>query len=250
MANISKSGISLLIALGKIGDASLPAARILLEAISRHEAINSEHHATWYAACESLPLVEHEELVMGLVIAEEHHGWIGGSVAAAIWAFRSFADKHPDHSDALASWCLSRTSNCYVPFGTNNHGAKTIEEYRASEKRRNGRQAEIAELEKVSRQMRQLRREQVLRATADRHGHVRESFLDALCERSLEEQIALAAYDSEYPINWYPTSIAGACRGDVLATMDPGIKAALVLRLKGKQHGPWLALKKRIRSEI
>jgi hypothetical protein len=49
-------------------------------------------------------------------------------------------------------------------------------------------------------------------------------------------------------LGWYPTSIARACRGETLASLEPATKAALAERLKGKQHGPWLVLKMRLRG--
>jgi hypothetical protein len=114
--------------------------------------------------------------------------------------------------------------------------------------RRNCRHKEIKRAEQEMSEWRATRRAQVERACVMRKAGHRKAFLEELNAKNLSEQITLAALDNEYPINWYPTSIAGACRGEVLAHLKPEIRAALLERLEGKQHGPWLVLKKRIRA--
>jgi hypothetical protein len=252
MGEISSAVIHLLVGLGRVEDIGDPAAKPIWAELGLHDQVNRESPAGWHAACESLSLEDHEALIRGLVLAEESLSWLGGSVAGAIWVFRSFVQRAKDRRDELASWCLTHTSNYYVPFGTYNHGARTMEEYETACARefelRNYRHEEIKKAEQEAREWRATRKAQVERACVKRKNGYRKSFLEELQAKNLSEQISLAAFDCEYPINWYPTRVAGACRGEVLAALEPEIRAALLERLRGKQHVPWLVLKKRIRA--
>lgn len=101
-----------------------------LARVNDWEAINRLHWNTWDCALESLSQVDHEAVAKGLVIAEEAHRWCGGSVAAAIWVYRSFGRKFPAHAESLAEWMLEHSMNPWVPFGSDRGSARSLQEHR------------------------------------------------------------------------------------------------------------------------
>lgn len=66
-------------------------------------------------------------LIKSLTKLEHYPNYRAGSVSPVIWIFRTLPDarKRVD----LINWILANTNNDYLPFGSSNHGAKSIEEY-------------------------------------------------------------------------------------------------------------------------
>ena len=123
-------------------------------------------------------------LTKGLTLAEKHHGWIGGSVAAVIWTFRELQRRDSTLADEVANWILPRTSNPYVPYGCQNHQARSIEEYRKATQWRTERiHAGLAD-EKASEDRakaeRVKRSEQRKRSSKERDGEVRKRLIAEL----------------------------------------------------------------------
>lgn len=53
----------------------------------------------------------------------------GGSVSFVIWLYRLLEKRTINNLEEVANWVLANTKNKYEPFGTNNYGAKSIDEY-------------------------------------------------------------------------------------------------------------------------
>lgn len=86
----------------------------------------------WKDAVEDLPTPDLEALIRLLTLAEaDLPGWQGGSASTVIWLFQLHAGRPEADEHALANWILKHGSNPYAPYGTRNHGARSIEEYRA-----------------------------------------------------------------------------------------------------------------------
>jgi hypothetical protein len=102
----------------------------------------------WYPVADSLSDSELEALIRALTIAErDFRSFGGGSVSGVIWTFRRLEQRMPCMLDTLANWILAHTSNPYLPFGTDNGGARSLvelDEYhkRVSEERKQRQKAE------------------------------------------------------------------------------------------------------------
>jgi hypothetical protein len=74
--------------------------------------------------------ITHEELVClikSLTKLESYKNFKAGSVSPVICLYR-FLTKGAEHV-ALVDWILNNTENSYLPFGSSNHGAKSLDDY-------------------------------------------------------------------------------------------------------------------------
>lgn len=102
---------------------------------------------SWYEAAYSLGDAQLVSLIKALTVLEQHlPNFRAGSVSPVIWLFRKLSERSPDLTPVI-DWVLSHTNNPYLPFGTNNLGAKSLAELyvlsaRASEDTKARRSAE------------------------------------------------------------------------------------------------------------
>lgn len=84
----------------------------------------------WARHTATMSARELESLIRLLTLAEaELGGWGGGSVSSIIWLFRIYSGLDGSDADGLAEWILQQgTDNPYLPYGTQNHGARSLKE--------------------------------------------------------------------------------------------------------------------------
>ncbi len=84
----------------------------------------------WKQVGNTLSERELSSLIRAITVAEESFsGWGAGSVSPAIWLFRIYREKFALLADNLADWMLAHSGNGWLPSGSQNYGAKSIEEY-------------------------------------------------------------------------------------------------------------------------
>lgn len=66
-------------------------------------------------------------LIKALTVLERYPHFMAGSVSPVIWLFHCL----PNASERgeLINWILSHSENHYLPFGSSNFGAKTLDDY-------------------------------------------------------------------------------------------------------------------------
>ena len=81
----------------------------------------------WVQVARGLTEDEAVSLIKSLTKLEHYPNFKAGSVSPVIWIFRNLpgAQQRLD----LINWVLANTDNDYLPFGSSNHGAKTLDEY-------------------------------------------------------------------------------------------------------------------------
>jgi hypothetical protein len=85
---------------------------------------------TWLSIAESLNIEDLVALIKCLTIAEQvFEGWGAGSVSPVIWLFRKLESLDPNLAEIVADWVLANTENYYLPFGTMNLGASSLNEH-------------------------------------------------------------------------------------------------------------------------
>lgn len=83
----------------------------------------------WYDVAATLEAGRLAALVMALTIAEDAvPNFRSGSVSPVIWLLRNLAERKFDGLDQLADWILQHSTNPYLPFGSHNHGGKSLAE--------------------------------------------------------------------------------------------------------------------------
>ena len=88
-------------------------------ALAGFDWINRSGWWKWDRISEPLPETKLKNLFRGLVITEKELEWTGGSVAGAIWVFRTYERRFKNRSETLTDWALrNRGPNSYVPFGS------------------------------------------------------------------------------------------------------------------------------------
>lgn len=85
----------------------------------------------WYDKAEALNASQLASLIKALTVLEQRiTNWRAGSVSPVIWLFKKLSERSHEESLELADWILSHTDNPYLPFGSVNHGARSLSELR------------------------------------------------------------------------------------------------------------------------
>ena len=70
-------------------------------------------------------------LIKALTVAEREVAEMkAGSVSPVIWLYRHLRQRFPGDYTELEEWILRQTDNDYLPWGTSNHGARSLDEFR------------------------------------------------------------------------------------------------------------------------
>jgi len=81
----------------------------------------------------SANLTAHEiiALIKALTVTERDVAEMkAGSVSPVIWLYRYLRQRFPGQYTELEDWVLRQTDNDYLPWGTSNHGARSLDEFR------------------------------------------------------------------------------------------------------------------------
>jgi hypothetical protein len=186
-------------------------------------------------------------LIKGLTVAEKQFHWAGGSVAAAIWVFRELQKRDSGLSRVVADWILVRTNNPYLPFGSHNRHARSVDEYEAWAECA-ARIAEKDRLKQKEEAASRAARRALRRADAERRqiegaraSQIRRDFLVDFMAKSPLERLVLIAEDAEHPVDYYPPECADV-DPEVLVALDPSARQKLVERISARRRGPWKRL--------
>jgi hypothetical protein len=156
--------------------------------------------AEWKAACRALTSNDFRELLRGLIKAEHHLSWQGGSVAQSINVFKLYHDKFPTDAVEFSQWVLRHSwHNDYVQKAV----AWTIltpEEKAAREKADAERRAEIKRGEK---RQQELKAKVTAKKAVDHKKRVKQGAERAVQVKALNSRLASLA-----PIDRMPTIIA------------------------------------------
>lgn len=214
--------------------------------------VNKLHWSSWNAVTDQRSNDDVLALFRGLIIVERRLRWTGGSVSAAIWVFRALSDRDDPRCDAIADWALKNSDNQWVPFGSSRGAARNLVEYReqsAEKSKRRTKNLAIATLaNQAAREWRATSARQKALTAEQRRGPARLSFLEQLGSLPISAQLDQLANDVQYPVEWYPVSLATAATTDTLASLQPDVRLRLVQKLRGKRRGPWATFKQRLRA--
>jgi Ankyrin repeats (many copies) len=81
----------------------------------------------WNQVADTLSENKLVSLIKALTLLEQHPNFKAGSVAPVIWLFRRLPNANGRVE--LINWILNYTENDYLPFGSSNHGAKSLDDY-------------------------------------------------------------------------------------------------------------------------
>jgi len=206
--------------------------------------INRLHWRDWDTVTERLSENDHETLAKGLVLGEEWSRWSGGSVAAAIWVYRSFERKFPDAAKDLANWMLANSNNPWVPFGSDRGSARSIEQLREFQKAQSERKQRTASSEAARAELKEVK-ESVRKRMAEYRKRVQRVTSEARAELvgELESLPASArlehlAWDVEHPLAFYPVSLIAGTE-DAWTKAAEETRHALLTRAAAAPRGPW-----------
>jgi hypothetical protein len=233
--------IPILIRIGNSADLDELLAAQLLNSIGKFDAINRQ----WQAWDEIIKPMRTDDLVAltkGLTLAESHHSWSGGSVAAVIYVFREIQRRDSTLAYEMANWILPRTSNSWVPFGSHNWSALSVEEYRDAMQRQAERKRDRAANEKareVRAKAERERRRQSYKDRREQKEETRKKLITELTRLTIEDQLRHLATDTTYALELYPTCLADAATEPILKSLAEETRLALWKRVKERKRGPW-----------
>ncbi len=85
----------------------------------------------WYAVAASLDDAQLIACIKALTALERLPNFHAGSASPVIWLFRRLSERSQDDLTSVIDWVLSHTDNPYLPFGSHNFGARSMEELQA-----------------------------------------------------------------------------------------------------------------------
>jgi uncharacterized membrane protein len=226
----------------------------LLATVNQWEFINRLPWSAWNPVLEPLSVLEHEAAAKGVVNAEERHRWCGGSVAAAIWVYRSFAQKFPAQANALAEWMLANSNNEWVPFGSNRGSARTIQEHldlleRRAARRRCSAEERIDQQElKAEKTIARLQTAKDLDLAQRARSETRSLLIAELKDLPVKKRLEHLACDDQRPLYYYPVELADGA-SVVWHELDEQIRQRLTARAAAMPPGPWKQWLKQLHFE-
>lgn len=242
MLQISNDDIEQLILLGS---SDTTAANNFYAYFEHRDFVNRQDNITWLNFTQNLSNEALVALFKGLVKAERHLNWIGGSVAGAIWVYKVINERNIDINSSIADYGLRNSSNPWVPFGSSYYGKRTIQDYFIYQKekteistiradrygkilsrvagRKYKRAAAIVELRKLS---------------SEERRNARASLLQAYADKSLKDKIEVIAHDEKYPPEYYPIEWIDVTKQEIEGLPLELIKK-LYDKLSTKTKGKW-----------
>ncbi|GHU21141.1 hypothetical protein FACS189475_10360 [Betaproteobacteria bacterium] len=83
---------------------------------------------SWDAVAASLDDAQLIACIKALTVLERLPNFVAGSVSPVIWLFRRLSERSDDDLTSVIDWVLTHTDNSYLPFGSYNYGAQSMEE--------------------------------------------------------------------------------------------------------------------------
>ena len=232
--------------IGHMDEVDKPQFSELIESFRAKDYINCQAYETWKDSRKEFEDdIQLVWLFKGLVILERELKWIGGSVAGAIWVYRMIQEANLDKDFQIADFGLRNCENPWVPFGNSYYGKRTITDYFAyrSEKskvsaikydryekvlkrvegRKEKRIAAIAELRKLSKELR---------------GEIQGELLEKYKNSTTKEKLETIVADKTFPPEYYPTDWIKFPREEIEKLPIDLIKK-LYDKLSTKTKGEW-----------
>jgi hypothetical protein len=241
---IAQHALPLLLKVGREVELGLPHAPTDLDLLRCQGRINCLHWGEWDALTGPLQIEDVVRLAKALTIIEKMFRWPGGSVAAVIWVFREVARRDNATAQDLADWILARTDNPFVPFGSRNHGARSLCDLHLAKEGLAAKRSLVAQREASRASAGQARKAErkrmaVLRMEAQsRSSAIRRAWEPVFLALPPAEQLRQIAHDTEHPLNYFPVECAGAGAAALLQ-LDPESLQLLRKKLEERRKGPW-----------
>jgi hypothetical protein len=235
--------IQLLIDVGSSEDPESSDALLRLEPLRNQEGINRVGPDDWSRISSLLSTTELIALIKALTIAEEQQiKSMGGSVSSVIWTYRNLEERDPQVAIDLANWILPRTTNCYIPFQSDNHGTTTYDEYldrcRAIGAGKEQRHQEILDEQSRAKDRKQKQFQDGLRKVEQQkiQSKERNDLIDELSNLDSVSRLTRIALDQDHPIEYFPPELVSSDR-NTLDALDPEAKARLLEKLSTLRSG-------------
>lgn len=104
----------------------------------------------WDRVVEGWDAAQIADLIKGLTYFEKAYSRGFGSISPVANVFRIYASRvDAKDGDDLAEWVLANTVNEYSPYGTDNHGARSLADLKEKEEERSARKRAAAAREKA-----------------------------------------------------------------------------------------------------
>ncbi len=218
-----------------------------LNEFSHRNDINLIVHSDWDWVTEPLPVDDLVALIKAITLAESRFRWYGGSVAAVVWLFPHLQARDLHASEDTADWILRRTRNSWLPFGTHNHGVRSLAAYRKALESSANRYSEHLAEDRARQEQAKRRRQEKRQAQLERikcqatESRIRREFLPEFMLLDPSDRLRKIAKDTSHPVDYYPPECATSDPA-ALQRLPPDSRRLLIDRLKDRRKGPWSEL--------
>jgi hypothetical protein len=191
-----------------------------------------------------------EYLAKALTILERDLKWLGGSVAATIWVFRTYRERDDGDVDALASWIVDNGCNPWSPWGSQ-CDARTLSEFRRHQETKKAARLARIEFEEQQRQRKKENKRLAQAAAALRRAEGIERaervrvYVRDLASMGAHDRLLFLARDRSFPLEVIPQNLINSALPQV-QQLTAEIRAVLRLRLDRRKARRW----RKLRNEL
>ena len=253
----------LLISVGKVIEDGSELPNLLINSLKPHSQINLLPHEKAISEINSFTNKELILLLKGLTYVEGKLEWPGGSVAVSKPIFDVLCTREigVEQVNELSDWIIDNSGNFFNQVRrvheSNLRGYYDSDsEYKKAIKRKN--EASACAQRKQEEQRKRSRKEaddqrgkrEASRFASHQHRNTpdRAELVSQINDMPVHDQLATIAEDDVHAPNFYPTKCASSASVEIIESLPSNIKEKLVLKLKGRQRGPWGGFKKRLLS--
>lgn len=230
-----------------------------------YEHLSRLHWRDWYPTCENLSIDDHLALLKAVVMAMRYSGWDSGSVAPGIWIYKKLEEKVDAKVAAeIARWVIERSSNPWMPFGTQkarqlfiarqenficdeNSGSLGWKLHFLEATDRIQREQVQLQLQKQH-QSEKAKRLEMRKEEAEAHlarkndnEHLRQNIILAGEQSNAVGRLKLIADHQDIPLLCFPEKWALVPKVDLI-NLDDQTRISLTKRLSEVNKGPWKVL--------
>ncbi len=254
MGTLTNKDIDSLIKIGKCNPAEAKKEINLMDYIKNRDIINTLHSTEWQSKIASHSDSDIVHLFKGLVLTERELHWVGGSVAAAIWVYRTIQERSLDEDNHIAAFAVKYSYNTLVPFGWSrvlfgwesahlrperirarnspNRSCNLAREKREKIRSQGRREIEIAKLRELS---------------YEERNKTREKLLKKYISFSVVEKLEMIVNDKQYPPEYYPYEWV-LVSDDEIQKLPIELLKRLNDKLSRKTKGEWKRFAKKLKK--
>jgi hypothetical protein len=204
----------------------------------------------WKKLARKLSEADLAALVKGVVLAEEARQYIG-STTKVPHLIHPYAERFTvQKADDLVKWCLAKSTNCYVPFGSSGPKILSYSDWIKNEQEKPIRHLErlsLIQKEKDERLKQKQKSHQIRNVEGLERGEAIANLIQHLRSQTTTEAFATVV-ENDVPLKAVPLD-ALISISDIVSLIDGETKSRLLAKIGRKKKGFWGKIARQLKEE-